>query len=162
MMKKSLIALLTAAWTTFALAAPQDGAVFGDWKTACESKEDGPQNCHIFQHIKVKDTDKTLLHVAIGYAKESDLPIALFNLPLGIALPPGVQFKVGDGEPHKMPLSICTQQGCRAVLKLDAGLLRAMRDAASGTMTFVGPDAKAYNIPLSFAGFSEGFNSLQP
>ena len=162
MMARLLITLLALAFGATAAAAPKDGAAFGDWKTACESTEDGPQNCHIFQHIKVKDTDKTLLHLAIGYTKDSPQPVALFNLPLGIALPPGVQFKVGEGEPHKMPLSICTQQGCRAVLKLDATLVSDMRRAESGTLTFVGPDAKAYNIPVSFKGFSEGFNSLQP
>lgn len=161
-MNKFFFAGLGLAWAAVATAAPQDGAVFGDWKTACE---DGGQsaNCHIFQHIKVKENDKTLLHLAIGHAKESDLPVALFNLPLGVALPPGLQFKVGEeGEPRNMPYSICSQQGCRAVLKLESGLLNAMRRATSGTLTFVGPDAKAYNIPISFRGFSKGFDSLAP
>jgi len=161
-MNKLFFAGLAMAWTVVAGAAPQDGAVFGDWKTACEQGEQA-SNCHIFQHIKVKESDKTLLHLAVGHAKESDLPVALFNLPLGVALPPGVQFKVGEqGEPQNMPYSICTQQGCRAVLKLEDGLLSAMREASSGTLTFVGPDAKAYNIPISFRGFAKGFDSLAP
>jgi invasion protein IalB len=148
---------------SLALAAPQDGAEFGDWKASCKAGDDElPGGCHIFQHIKVKESGKTLLHVAVGYRKDSSEPFAMFTLPLGIALPPGLLFKVAEGEPQKLVVAICVQQGCQAPLKLSGELLAAMKGAEQATLTFVGPDAKAYNIPVSLKGFGKGFDSLAP
>lgn len=143
-------------------AAPKDGAQFEDWKTACETSAENKTTCHIFQRITMKDSGKQLLHVAVGYPKPDEAPVAVFTLPLGIALPPGLMLKIEDGEPTRMPLTVCVPDGCRAGLKLNAELINAMRKGQQATLTFASIEGKAFNIPVSLKGFGAGVASLHP
>ena len=141
-------------------AAPRPGQNFGDWQVACERTKQGGQLCHIFQKLTLKKSGKLVLHVAVGHSLKGK-PFALFVAPLGIALRPGVQLKVGGGKPHRMPVQVCTPRGCQASLALDKALIRELKRANTATFTFVRPDGKAFNVSISLKGFTKGFDSLR-
>lgn len=161
-MTRSLVAVAAALFAVAVHAAPKDGEQFDDWKTACETPSEGATVCHVFQRITMKDSGKQLLHVAVGYPKPDEPPVVVFTLPLGIALPPGVMFKVEDGEGVRAPFTVCTPDGCRAGLKLTDELVTAMQKGMKATLAFASIEAKGYNVPVSLKGFSKALASLKP
>jgi len=153
--------LLSVILSGDAMAAAKPDQVFGDWKVNCEQTKSGRQLCHIFQNLTLKDSGQLVLHAAMGYTPKRQ-PFALFVAPLGIALQPGVQFKVGDGKPHRFPVQVCNQRGCRAGLRLDNQLIQAMRRAKYATFSFARMDGKTFNLQVSLKGFSKGFDAIRP
>lgn len=149
-------------WSTWPSAEPVGGEVFGDWRTNCEVNAESRRVCHIFQRITVKESGKTVLHVAIARPTSAQQPVAVFNLPLGVALPPGVAIKVDEGEPKPFPFSICTKDGCRAGLKLTDDIVKTLKRGKQLVLTFAGPNAKAYSVKVSLIGFTKAYDNLQP
>ena len=149
-------------WSTAPCAEPVGGEVFGDWATACEVNAESRRVCHIFQRVTVKESGKSLLHAAVAWPASDERPVAIFNLPLGIALPPGVVIKVDAGEPSRLPFSTCTRGGCRVGLKLTEEMVKNLKRGKQLVLTFAGPDAKAYKVPLSLTGFTKAYDNLKP
>ena len=163
MFKTYFFALLIAGMVTGNAIAAEEGALFGDWKVKCEQAADDTRVCHIFQRVTMKESNQQLLNMAVGYGRTEDhQAIALFTLPLGIALPPGVAFRIEEGEPQKVPFTVCTQDGCRAALKLSDAMIAALKKGNNATLTFATLEPKGFNIPISLKGFTKGFDSLKP
>ncbi len=155
------LALAVASSFANVLAGVADGDAFGDWQAGCETQPGGEQVCHIYQRITLKDSGKTLLNVAVGYPPQQAQAVALFTLPLGVALVPGVEFRIERGEPARIPFAVCTTEGCRAALKLTGEMVQAMKKGNQATLTFATIEPKSFNVPISLQGFTKGINGLR-
>lgn len=141
-------------------AAPKSGDVHGDWGTRCDTNPDGVEACFIFQNLNTKE-GKRVLQVAIGYRPGQTDATALFTAPLGINLIPGVQIQIDEGEPRKLPVAVCDQEGCKAFLQVDAGLLSALKAGSKLKFTFATIQRQAFNVDVSLNGFTAGINTLK-
>ncbi len=135
--------------------------LFRDWKLECQKPEGADKEvCQISQDIVLKENKRPLLHVAVGYAANDNRPVAIFNLPLGISLPPGVTIKVDKGEQERLPIEHCFPGGCRAYLGLEEKQLAAFKGGLEAQVTFHDLTRRPVAVPVSLRGFTAGFNAL--
>lgn len=144
-----------------AIAAVSDKDTFDNWTVACEAGSDGEEQCFIFQNLVLREGGQRVLHVAVGYVPDHTGPVALFTLPLGISLPPGVKMQIDDAEPIRFPVERCEPNGCRAGLKLEGALLEAFEQGTEIKVTFHDAGRQPVSVPLSLQGFSAGLRALQ-
>jgi invasion protein IalB len=143
-----------------------NGHNFENWTGKCEvshdakGKEKGLQ-CFIFQNLVLKSGGQRVLHVAIGYLPELKDPVALFTLPLGISLPPGVSLQVDDGEPMRFPVERCETGGCRAGIKLDEQFVKELENGTSAEVIFDDAARQPIKVPLSLKGLTAGLKALR-
>jgi invasion protein IalB len=158
----AILTLLAALWLASARAAPEPGTTFKDWIVGCESlPEGGEPVCHIYQTLSLKEQEQQILHVAVGYLPGSDKALAVFTMPLGIALPPGVQLQVDEAKPLRFPVEYCDPNGCRAGIGLDDKLLAQFRKGLSAKVTFADRQHRGITVPVSLSGFTAGFAALE-
>lgn len=142
-------------------AKPEHGKKFKDWAVVCEKMpSSGKEICNIFQNV-TNDKKKVVLQVAVGYRPGTSEPQALFTLPLGVLLQPGIEFKGGSAEAVRIPFSVCVKNGCVAITKLEAGVIKGMKAGTKGSVKFAAAQKQIIEIPVSLSGFSAAFNSLK-
>lgn len=151
-----------------ALAAPLS-PVFGaepvrfkDWTKGCEPAPDGGSNCHIAQNVSNPQTGQVVLRAEIGFNPDQDQPLMLVIVPLDVDLRPGLGFRIDSAAARRIDFFVCSRDGCRAALLVDAGLIAAMKRGANATVTVTTLDGRRHDVPLSLMGFTRGFDSLQP
>ena len=156
-----LILLLSIGLVSNAQAKPEHGKKFKDWAVVCEKMPStGEKICNIFQNV-TNDKKKVVLQVAIGYRPGSSEVQALFTLPLGILLQPGIEFKGGTAEAVRIPFSVCVKNGCVAITKLEAATVKGMKAGDKGSVKFAATQKQILEIPVSLSGFTAAFNSLK-
>ena len=130
-------------------------------KNAAANPGGGKKQCAILQNLVLKQGGQTVMRAVVGLAPEKNQPFALFTLPLGVFLPPGVTLKIDDSEPQQFPYEICQPDGCKAILKLDDATLDRLKKGTKAEVTFQGAGRRDVNVPLSLKGFSTAFAVLQ-
>ncbi|MGI9331793.1 MAG: invasion associated locus B family protein, partial [Gammaproteobacteria bacterium] len=160
------LALAAIAAAPQAAAAPTDGQKFKNWAARCEQVPTGEgeqtkEQCYIFQTLAHKKTQKALLNVAVGYVADSGKPAAIFTLPLGVFLPPGLAIKIDGAEPSRLPIQLCTQEGCRGVLELTEKVVSQLKAGSEAKIAFFDARRREVVVPISLLGFTAGFNSLR-
>lgn len=135
-----------------------------DWIVRCQpAPEDAfgaDEFCEMYQQVSEQESEQTVLEAVIGFPPDADRPVALFNLPLGMLLPPGVQLQVDDNEAERFPVQICLQAGCRTSVELTEDLVSQMRAGERAILTIADPQNRQVEIPLSLLGFSASLDTL--
>lgn len=144
-------------WTYRCEAPPQDQDQNKDAAAQGNKKQ-----CAILQNLVLKQGGQTVMRVIVALAPEQNQPFALFTLPLGVILPPGVALKIDEAEPLQFPYEICQPDGCKAVLKLDDATIDKLKKGSKAEVTFHGAGRRAVNVPLSLKGFGAAFAALGP
>jgi invasion protein IalB len=165
------LALATLAPAPGAQAAEEDQKAggqkstdqkFKDWLMRCEKPEgQDSEICFIAQGVTVKENNKRLLSVIVLPVPKDGKFGAIFAMPLGISLPPGVALQIDEGEKVQVPVERCEPGGCRAELVLDDKLLGAMKNGKKAGVTFYDPARRAIPVPISLDGFKAGFDAMQ-
>ncbi|QGM21211.1 invasion associated locus B family protein [Spiribacter sp. 2438] len=136
-----------------------------DWVVRCQpAPEDAfgaGESCEMYQQVSEQETGQTVLETVIGFPPGADQPVALFNLPLGMLLPPGVQLQVNDNEPIRFAVQLCVQSGCRADIVLEPELVEQMRAGSQATLTIADPQGQGVELPLSLMGFSASLDDVE-
>ena len=155
------VALFSFILVSNVQAKPENGKKFKDWTVVCEKMPStGKELCNIFQNV-TNDKKKVVLQVAIGYRPDSSEPQALFTLPLGVLLQPGIEFKGGTAEAMRIPFSVCVKNGCVAITKLEPATIKGMKAGTKGGVKFAAAQKQIIEIPVSLSGFTAAFNSLE-
>ena len=160
-------AIVTLTWLGFSVPANAQeelgGKQFKDWTVACEQQPDGAKaRCFLFQNIVTKNERQRILHVAVGHLAADGRAAAILTLPLGISLPPGVDFRIDSGETKHLVLERCDKNGCRAGLVLEDVLIAAMKRGKELQVKFHDATRRAIEVPVSLAGFTAGLAALNP
>ena len=143
-------------------AKPARQEIFKDWRIQCEKPEGDEEHCHIFQSVVLKEGNRRLLHLGVGYVPDQeDQVVAIFTLPLGISLPPGITLQVDEGESMRLPVEHCIPQGCRVLVPLDAKLLGTLKAGNKATVTFSDTARQPVGVPVSLQGFTAALNALK-
>ncbi len=145
---------------------PEGAVQFKDWIKECE-KLKGPEGkeielCQISQTLTNTEINQPMLKVAAGYVPGKKDAVLIITLPLGIILPPGIQLTVGEGKAAKVPVTTCLPQGCQAGAQLDKEFTERLKKGNKLIVTFLGPDGKQINAPISLSGFTAGLDSMKP
>jgi len=145
---------------------PEGVEQFKDWIKECE-KMKGPEGkeielCQISQTLTNTEINQPMLKVAAGYVPGKKDAVMIITLPLGVILPPGVQLTVGEGKAARVPITTCLPQGCQAGAQLDKEFTDRLKKGKKLIVTFLGPDGKQINAPISLSGFTAGLDSMKP
>lgn len=142
--------------------AIEDGDAFGNWLVRCGPQDQGgDQGCFLFQNLVLKEGGQRVLQVAVGFVDNAPEPIALLSLPLGISLPPGAKMSIDDEREYQLQIERCEINGCRAGLKLSAGLIERFQQGNSLSVMFYDGQRRPIEVPLSLEGFVEGYKALE-
>ncbi|MCW8906320.1 MAG: invasion associated locus B family protein [Sedimenticola sp.] len=136
--------------------------VFGDWGKRCQVLQaSGNELCLIFQRLRLKENNQTVLYVTFGYPPIGQGPVMVLTTPLGVSLTAGVQLQVdGKGENQQVAYNVCVQDGCRASLVVGDALLEAMLAGEKLNVTFANAQNKSLGLEVSLNGFSEASGTL--
>jgi invasion protein IalB len=145
---------------------PEGVEQFKDWIKECEKLKD-PEGkeveiCQISQTLTNTEINQPMLKVAAGYVPGKKDAVLIITLPLGVILPPGVQLTVGEGKAARVPVTTCLPQGCQAGAQLDKEFTERLKKGDKLIVTFIGPDGKQVNAPISLSGFTAGLDSIKP
>jgi len=140
-----------------------DVEVFGDWGKRCQVLQtSGEELCLIFQRLRLKENNQTVLYVTFGYPPVGRGPVMVVTTPLGVSLTAGVQLQVdGQGESQQVAYNVCVQDGCRASLVVGDALLQAMRAGEKLNVTFANAQNRSLGLEVSLNGFSEANGTLK-
>ena len=154
-----------------------------DWKVACDPRKDAQgneyQQCYMLQDWNQEAQRRRVLQVAIAYPGNVDGQVmAVFTMPLGVFLPPGVSMAVDKNAPSKFPFQRCESwpvrdsegnqrmdAGCKAAIRMPDELVNSFKRGNKANIVFhaYGPQGKTgpVNVPVSLSGFTSALNSLQ-
>lgn len=164
-----LMLIVTAMFASLSVMAQEKqaeeakGQTFNDWGRRCETPtEGGDEVCFIFQQLKVKENNQTILFVTVGNPPNGKGPVMVLTTPLGVALQAGMQLQVGEkGEPVRTAYNLCLNNGCRASILLEEKLLKAMKSGDKLFVAFANAQGKGIKLAVSLNGFTAASNSLQ-
>ena len=149
-----------------------EAKTYDNWTYRCELAQQNDQKkdaaagrgdkkqCAIVQNLVLKQGGQTVMRVVVGLAPEQNQPFALFTLPLGVILPPGVALKIDEADPLEFPYEICQPDGCKAVLKLDDATIDKLKKGGKAEVSFHGAGRREVKVPLSLKGFGTAFAAL--
>jgi len=136
--------------------------VHGDWTLRCEQADvDAAPECIMDQNLVLKAGGQPVLQFAIGLAPDDAIPTVLLKLPLGIYLPPGISFRIDDGEPATFPVERCDPDGCQAVMKLRDATIARLRAGSRLEIGFHDGARAPLSMPLSLDGFGAAIDALR-
>ncbi len=163
-LQRLLSVLLSFAVVTLAATLPvwaADGDTFTDWTMRCEKPEDSlEERCHIFQNAKDEANGQDIAHMAVGYMPQIEEPLMIIMLPLGVFLPSGIELRIDNQEPIRLPFEVCFPVGCRAGAPMKEPLMGAFKNGLALTLKVQDVEGRAAEIPLSLKGFTAGLNAL--
>ncbi len=159
----ALVLVVGCALCTSAVAAPEVRETHKDWTVICDTpKQIGKEVCLIVQQKNLRDTQKPVLRVEIGFATENGKPFAVITAPLGIALPPGLSMIVDDGESTQYKFGSCIPNGCVVGVNLTEAQLGALKKGTEANFTFKDSRGRKLTVPISLAGFTAALNAIKP
>ena len=132
---------------------------FQDWRVVCPPLTPASPNCALTSDV-VRDTGMNLLNLSlVDPAPGSQLSL---TVPHGVLLDPGLRFAIGTEPIRVRPYETCTNQGCIALVTVDADTLKSMTANMGGRIELAVPNnAQPINIPFSLKGFADGYGELQ-
>jgi invasion protein IalB len=168
-LRGGIVILLLAAGGVIALAAerllggiaPNEMRIstFQDWRVICPPLTKTTPNCALTSDV-LRDTGGTLLTLSVlDPAPGSQLSL---TVPHGVLLDPGLGFAIGTEPTRVRPYETCSNQGCIALVTMDADTLKALDANMGGHVVVAAPNnPQPINIPYSLKGFADGFGELQ-
>lgn len=137
---------------------------YEDWVVRCqpppEDQFGAGELCEMYQQVTHQESGQSVMEVVVGYPQGEDQPVALFNLPLGMRLPPGVQLQVDENEPIRFPVQLCIRNGCRADVQLESALVEQMKAGTRATITIADPQGRGVQLPISLLGFTAALDHV--
>jgi invasion protein IalB len=167
-------ALAIAAAAVFgapALAQGQLRSAHGDWQLRCEQQvaaAPGPaaapalprEQCALVQSVAAEDKPNvTLVVVALKTADGRSRLLRVVS-PLNVLLPAGLGLRIDDADVGNTGFVRCLPTGCVAEVIMDDDLVRQLKGGKIATFIIFEKPEEGIGIPVSLAGFADGFDAL--
>jgi invasion protein IalB len=156
---------LTGIW----LLASGSGAIcqgvvkskHGDWELRCETPPGAAkEQCALVQIVADEDKPDISLEVVVLKLADGKSRLLRVIAPLGVLLPAGLGLKVDDIDVGRAGFMKCLPLGCEAEVNMDEKLIGQMKSGQRATFIIFFTPEKGIGIPLTIAGFKEGFDAL--
>lgn len=134
-------------------------STFQDWRVICPPLTKATPNCALTSDV-LRDTGGVLLTLSV--LDPSPGGQLSLTVPHGVLLDPGIGFAIGNEPTRVRPFETCNNQGCVALITVDADTLKSLDANMGGHITVAVPNnAQPINIPYSLKGFADGYGELQ-
>ncbi len=129
------------------------------WTTVGLSKQTINSNNICLTHHERLDGNAGLVLVAVAIRKVPGInkERLMFVVPLGMAIPLGIQLKIDNNTPHKLPYSICLPEGCVAEMDLTSELLNEMKAGNRMIVAVISRLGKPIGFPVPLNGISAAY-----
>jgi invasion protein IalB len=142
-------------------AAPAAPAVVPDaikaWAKFCDAQDDGHQVC-IVRKLTFNGTNIEASIVLRLDSKKGTPALAIAAVPVGVALKPGLSWRVDNNKAQVLPYWRCTPQACESEQLASADFLNRLRKGKTLTLTAKNVDGKDVSVDIPLAGFSAAFD----
>lgn len=162
--------LASAAALSMMLASPQAAAqeeakkkAQDAWVKLCEKapslEEEGKElNVCLTHHERIDgNTGRVLVSAAIRQIEGKDKKSLMVMVPLGMALPAGVQAKIDENDPIKMKYTLCHVGGCTAETEASDELVEQFKKGEKIIVAAVNLAGKPIGFPVPLSGFTKAY-----
>jgi len=121
--------------------------LFDKWMYSCEERA-----CQVFLTLADDATKEAKVSWSFVYDPKSGKLSTIVQLPLMVALPPGVRIRVDDKTQYTWPFQFCDGTGCRAVAVLTEEIFASLKGRQNIVVQFVpygSRQATNYQIPMA-------------
>jgi invasion protein IalB len=136
-------------------------ATHGAWETRCETPPGADrEQCAILQ--SVVDEDRPNITLVVIVLKTADRKSRLMRViaPLGVLLPTGLGLMIDETKVGTTGFARCNPHGCIAEAIMDDKLLDQLKTGKNATFIVHETPDKGVGLPVTLAGFKEGFAKL--
>ncbi|MBY6242057.1 invasion associated locus B family protein [Methylosinus sp. Sm6] len=134
---------------------------FGDWEIRCETPPGAAsEQCALIQSVAAED--KANINLVVIVLKTSDGKSRLLRViaPLNVLLIKGLGLTIDKTRIGDTGFLRCLPSGCVAEVVMDDALIEQLKSGKTATFViYLTPD-EGVGLPLSLAGFKEGFAKL--
>lgn len=138
---------------------------FGGWEMRCQRLDPADAEsalaCEVTQETLVQGSPQPITRIAVG-RPTADAPLtAVVQLPLGLWLPAGATFALGENI-NELSLLRCLPQGCIAELPLTEEMIAALSDEsqAEGALVFEMQPGSPARVPVVHQGFADALAAM--
>ena len=101
------------------------------------------------------NSGRVLISAAVRQVDGQDKAALMVMVPLGMALPPGVQLKVDENEPVKLQYTLCHVAGCTAEAEATPAVIDQMKKGKQVVVAAINLAGKAIGFPVPLNGFNQ-------
>src|SRR5579863_4819578 len=157
--------MATVSWIACAPpAALAQGVVkakHGDWEMRCETPPGAArEQCALIQSVAAEDRPNVTLIVIVLKTADGKSRLLRVIAPLGVLIPSGLGLKIDSVDVGRAAFVRCLPNGCVAEVVMDDKLLDQLKNGKSATFIIFQTPEEGIGIPLTLAGFKEGFDQL--
>ncbi len=133
----------------------------GDWDLRCETPPGSArEQCALLQSVSAEDKPNINLMVIVLKTADGKNRLLRVIAPLGLLLPSGLGLKIDDTDVGRAGFVRCLPTGCVAEVVMEEKLIEQMKNGQRATFIIFQTPEEGIGIPLSMAGFKEGFDAL--
>ncbi len=148
------------------IAPPAQGeppvrSTHGDWQVRCDTPAGAQsEQCVLMQFVTAEDRDNVGLTVIVLKTADQKARIMRVLAPLGVLLPSGLGLKIDQTDIGRAGFVRCLPNGCVAEVILEDPLLKQLEEGKTATFIIFQTPEEGIGIPISLAGFGDGFQAL--
>ena len=133
----------------------------GDWELRCDTPA-GAQNqqCVIMQFVTAQDRENVGLSVVVMKTADKQARILRVLAPLGVLLPRGLGLRIDNTDMGTTGFIRCLPNGCVSEVLMDDTLIQQLRSGKQAMFIIFQTPEEGIGVPISLAGFGEGFDAL--
>ena len=155
------LAVVAAASAAPAMAQGTVRGEYGDWQMSCDTPPGAStEQCAIIQNVMAEDQPNVGLSVIVLRTADREARLLRVLAPLGVLLPNGLGLNVDGNDMGRVAFVRCLPNGCVAEVELDDDLIDVLSKGTSAIFVVFKTPEEGVGIPVSLAGFSEGFAAL--
>ena len=144
-----------------ALAQGQVKSKHGDWDLRCDTPPGAQsQQCVIMQFVTAEDRENVGLSVVVMKTADKQARILRVLAPLGVLLPRGLGLRIDNTDMGTTGFIRCLPNGCVSEVLMDDSLIQQLRSGKQAMFIIFQTPEEGIGVPISLAGFSEGFDAL--
>ncbi|WP_116653093.1 invasion associated locus B family protein [Pelagibacterium sediminicola] len=159
----SALALAVALFLA-ALPAHAQGTVrsqHGDWQMSCDMLPGASEEqCALIQNVTAEDQPNVALSVIVLKTADGQARLLRILAPLGVLLPNGLGLNIDGEDQGRVAFVRCLPNGCIAEVVMDDDLIAKLSEGEVGYFIVFKTPEEGIGIPVSLAGFGEGFEAL--
>ena len=157
----AIAAASTVQATTVGVPPPMSSAptiekLFDKWMLRCAEGV-----CQVFLTLADEKTKEAKVSWTFVYDPKSAKLSTIVQLPLSVALPPGVRITVTEGTYYTWPFQYCDGTGCRAVAVLTDKIVASLKEQENVAVQYIPyGEQKTVTYKIPMAGLSAATTEL--
>ena len=129
-----------------------------NWLKVCDPLPSGKKVCIVRQIVVANN--KVIGSLIIRQNPDLRSPfLAIGAVPVGVALAPGVSWRIDGGKAVTLPYSQCDPQTCVSPRTVNAAFINSLKKGKKLTLTAKTGAGKDFSIDIVLAGFGDTYDS---